>query len=204
MDFEVNKPDETTPEKKENNENSFLGYLRDFTAVIVVVMLLFFLFFRIIVVSGPSMNDTLEHGDTLLLVSRVFYHDPKPGDIVVASKESFRDGEPIIKRIIATEGQKVDIDFKTGEVYVDDVLLDESAYIKGSTINNPDLMKFPIIVKEGHVFVMGDNRENSRDSRSKDIGQIDERQILGKALFLIFPGADEDKAREYKRIGVLD
>ena len=200
MDFEEEK---VAQEQNEPTENLFVSYLRDFTAVMVVVMLLFFLFFRIIIVSGPSMNDTLEHGDMLLLVSRVFYHNPKPGDIVVATKESFRDGEPIIKRIIATEGQVVDIDFLSGSVYVDGKLLEESAYIKGSTINQEG-MRFPLVVKENHVFVMGDNREESLDSRSPQIGQIEVRQILGKAVFLILPGQTEEKSRDFKRIGVLN
>ena len=200
MDFEEEK---VAQEQNEPTENLFVSYLRDFTAVMVVVMLLFFLFFRIIIVSGPSMNDTLEHGDMLLLVSRVFYHNPKPGDIVVATKESFRDGEPIIKRIIATEGQVVDIDFLSGSVYVDGKLLEESAYIKGSTINQEG-MRFPLVVKENHVFVMGDNREESLDSRSPQIGQIEVRQILGKAVFLILPGQAEEKSRDFKRIGVLN
>ena len=139
----------------------------------------------------------------LLLVSRVFYHNPKPGDIVVATKESFRDGEPIIKRIIATEGQVVDIDFLSGSVYVDGKLLEESDYIKGSTINQEG-MRFPLVVKENHVFVMGDNREESLDSRSPQIGQIEVRQILGKAVFLILPGQTEEKSRNFKRIGVLN
>ena len=203
MDFEEKEQEVAEVSAQEENENVFLGYLRDFTAVMVAIMLLFFLFFRIIVVSGPSMNDTLEHGDMLLLVSRVFYHNPKQGDIIVASKESFRDGEPIIKRIIATEGQVVDIDFVAGSVYVDGVLLDESAYIKGSTINNEG-KNFPLTVDAGRVFVMGDNREESLDSRSLQIGLIDERQILGKAIFLILPGQDAERKRELGRIGVLN
>ncbi len=205
MDLEEAKVEvaEETEEDKEKTENGFMGYLRDFTAVMVAIMLLFFLFFRIIVVSGPSMNDTLQHGDTLLLVSRVFYHNPKQGDVIVASKDSFRDGEPIIKRIIATEGQKVDIDFTTGAVYVDDVLLDESDYIKGNTTNFEGT-RFPLTVKPGHVFVMGDNREDSLDSRSLEIGQIDERQILGKAVFLLYPGQNANNERQLRRIGVLN
>ena len=205
MDFEELNENEPEVVTEEGNENNFLGYLRDFTAVMVAIMLLFFLFFRIIVVSGPSMNETLQHGDTLLLVSRVFYHNPKQGDIIVASKDSYRDGEPIIKRIIATEGQVVDIDSETGAVYVDGVLIDETGYAKGVTRINyiKESLKFPLTVKPGHVFVMGDNRENSLDSRSLQIGLIDERQILGKAVFLIYPGQNTNIEREIGRIGVL-
>ena len=203
MDFEENVSEEVTSDPVViKKENTFLEYLRDFTAVIVVIMLLFFLFFRIIIVSGPSMNDTLEHGDMVLLVSRVFYRNPKQGDVIVASKDSFRNGEPIIKRVIATEGQVVDIDFISGTVTVDGVVLDESDYIKGTTVDHEG-MQFPLVVEKGHVFVLGDNREVSLDSRSKEIGLIDTRQILGKAVFIMLPGENEQHKREFGRIGVL-
>ena len=190
-------------EKKitENTENVFLGYLKDFSIILVVIMLVFFLLFRIIVVSGDSMYTTLHDGDFLLLASRVFYHNPKQGDIIVASKDSFRGGEPIIKRVIAVEGQTVNIDFPNGIVYVDGVALDEP-YITTPT-NRQEGLAFPLTVEPGCVFVMGDNRDESWDSRSKEIGLIDERQILGKAIFLFYPAADHQGEREFSRIGVL-
>ena len=188
-------------ENKNEEENILLMYLHDFVVAIVAIMLVFFLLFRVIVVSGPSMNDTLYDGDYLLLVSKVFYTNPKAGDIIVASKDSFRDGEPIIKRVIATEGQTVDIDFPNGVVYVDGVALDEP-YTKTPT-NLNEGGRYPITVEEGCVFVMGDNRNDSIDSRSPDIGQVDIRQILGKALFLFLPGQDDAGERQFNRIGVL-
>lgn len=190
-------------EKKitDRTENVFLGYLKDFSIILVVIMLVFFLLFRIIVVSGDSMYTTLHDGDFLLLASRVFYHNPKQGDIIVASKDSFRGGEPIIKRVIAVEGQTVNIDFPNGIVYVDGVALDEP-YITTPT-NRQEGMSFPLTVEPGCVFVMGDNRDESWDSRSKEIGLIDERQILGKAIFLFYPAADHQGEREFSRIGVL-
>jgi signal peptidase I len=148
------------------------------------------------------MKQTLQDGDCLILLSSIFYRNPKPGDIVVASKSSFKDGEPIIKRVIAVEGQKVDIDFAKGIVYVDDVALDEP-YINTPT-NLFEGVEFPLVVKSGCVFVMGDNRNDSKDSRSPDIGMVDCRELLGKVLILAIPGKDAvTDQRDLGRIGVL-
>ena len=132
------------------------------------------------------MYNTLIDGDYLLLISNLFYHEPAYGDIIVASKESFDDGKPIIKRVIATEGQTVDIDFEQGIVYVDGMALQENYTYTPTNVDEG--MIFPLTVDENCVFAMGDNRNRSRDSRSPDIGQIDKREILGRAIFLIIPG----------------
>jgi len=148
------------------------------------------------------MYSTLLDGDYLLLVSNLFYRDPHPGDIIVISKESFDQGAPIVKRVIATEGQIVDIDFENGIVYVDGFPLDEE-YTNTST-NLEEGMAFPILVEENCVFVLGDNRNNSRDSRYPAIGLIDQREVLGKALILLFPGTDEGmQPIDFSRIGVI-
>ena len=187
---------------KKSQQNSILSYLHDVVYGLVGILLVFMLVFRVVVVSGPSMENTLIDGDSLVLLSSVFYKNPQYGDIIVASKDSFKDGEPIIKRVIATEGQKVEIDFKKGIVYVDDVPLKEK-YTKTPT-NLPEGMSFPLIVEEGCVFVMGDNRNDSWDSRSPEIGMIDCREILGKALVLALPGVSEGSGeRDFSRIGVL-
>ena len=189
------------PSKSKNDsKKTALTYLHDLVYLLAAVLMIFLLFLRVVVVSGPSMNNTLVNGDYLLLLNGTFFDDYKQGDIVVASKEDFRRGEPIVKRIIATEGQKVDIDFALGLVYVDGKLLDEP-YISSAT-NLYEGVEFPLTVEPGHVFVMGDNRNNSKDSRSPEIGQIDCREILGKAVFLIFPGFDCD-VRDFNRIGVI-
>ncbi|MBQ7329246.1 MAG: signal peptidase I [Oscillospiraceae bacterium] len=160
------------------------------------------LVFRVIVVSGPSMKETLQNGDCIVLLSSVFYNEPKYGDIVVVSKKAYKDGEPIIKRVIATEGQEVNIDFYKGIVSVDGVELDEP-YVNTPT-NEYEGIEFPQIVPTGCVFVLGDNRNLSKDSRSPDIGMIDKREILGKALVIALPGPNEvTKKRDFKRIGVL-
>ena len=105
--------------------NSMILYLHDLVYMLAIIIVVFLLFFRVVVVSGFSMFQTLTDGDYLLLVSNTLYHNPEYGDIVVVSKESFDDGAPIVKRVIATEGQTVDIDFEAGVVYVDGVALDE-------------------------------------------------------------------------------
>ena len=183
-----------------NWKQNVVLYLHDLLYMMLFMIAAFLIAFRIIVVSGPSMYNTLLDGDYLLLLSNVFYHDPQYGDIVVASKESFDDGKPIIKRVIATEGQTVDIDFAQGVVYVDGVALQED-YTYTPT-NVEEGMQFPLIVEEGCVFLMGDNRNGSLDSRSTQIGMVDKRELLGKALFLMLPGTDPGAlSPDYSRIG---
>lgn len=194
------KADEQLPPIK-----SLMLYLHDLVYVLAVVMILFLLLFRIMIVSGSSMYATLLDGDWILVASSVLYHDPQPGDIIVASKESFNDGEPIVKRVIATEGQTVDIDFEAGIVYVDGVALQEDYTYTPTNIQEGNA--FPITIAQGCIFVLGDNRNGSKDSRHPDIGMIDTRQVLGKAVFLLFPGSDGDRGaahRAFDRIGVIN
>lgn len=196
--------------KEENGEplplkKSFMLYLHDLVYMLAVIMIVFLLLFRIVIVSGSSMYSTLWNGDWLLVTSSVLYTEPQYGDIIVASKDSFNDGEPIIKRVIATEGQTVDIDFEAGIVYVDGVALEEDYTYTPTTLQEG--IVFPITIAEGCIFAMGDNRNGSKDSRHPDIGMIDTREVLGKALFLIFPGTGEgfNKApRDFDRIGAVD
>lgn len=191
-------------ENKLNWKQNLMLDLRDILYVLAGFMLLYMLLFRVVVVVGPSMYHTLVDGDRLVLVSNAIYQEPKQGDIIVASKNSFKNGECIVKRVIATEGQTVDI--RDGRVYVDDVELTEDYTHEpfSTTLDFRD-MHFPLTVAEGKVFVLGDNRHNSSDSRNSAIGLIDERQILGKAIFLLSPGThgNTEKAN-FDRIGVLD
>lgn len=189
-------------EKKLTWQENLVLYLHDLVIYVSVILLAFLLLFRVIVVDGDSMFSTLWDGDYLLLVSNLLYPNPDAGDIVVVSKQSFDDGKPIVKRVIATEGQIVDIDFDNGIVYVDGLPIQED-YVNTPT-NRQEGMSFPIIVDKGCYFVMGDNRNNSRDSRSPDIGQIDRREILGKAIFLMIPGTDGGlRTRDFGRIGAI-
>ena len=183
-------------------EKSIMLYLHDLIYMLAAVMLVFLLLFRVVIVSGSSMYATLWDGDWLLVLSSVFYTEPEQGDIIIASKESFKNGEPIVKRMIADEGQTVDIDFEAGIVYVDGVPLQED-YIHNLTTTYEGV-DFPLTVEEGCIFVMGDNRRESKDSRSPEIGFVEKREILGKAVFLMFPGTDEGCAqRDFDRIGAL-
>ena len=192
---------EENPRKKFTWQQNFFKDAKDILVIIGVFMLIYVLFFRAVVVVGNSMNDTLVWGDRLLVLSNLVYRNPQQGDIIVASKDSFRGGECIIKRVIATEGQEVNIDFTTGTVYVDGEVLQED-YILSATLR-AEGMQFPLIVSEGCVFVMGDNRADSMDSRDPEIGLIDVREILGKAFFLLLPGEDNYHKRDFGRIGVL-
>ena len=195
--FEENKKVDPKDDKKQT-----LDYLRDLISLVAGVMLLFALAFRVVVVSGPSMNNTLYNGDLLVVLGNVLYAEPKQHDIVVVSKESFDNGKPIIKRVVATEGQTVDIDFYRGVVIVDGQELVEEYCL--TPTNMQEGVQFPLTVSEGCIFVMGDNRNESKDSRSPDIGLVDCREVIGRAVFLVFPGASRDTGtRDFSRIGVI-
>lgn len=177
-------------------------YVHDLVYLLAAVVLVLTILFRVVVVSGPSMKMTLLDGDYLLLVSNLFYKTPKQGDVVVVSKKAFENGKPIVKRVIAVEGQLVDIDFENGVVFVDGQALDEP-YTNTPT-NLEEGARFPQTVAKGCVFVMGDNRNNSRDSRYPEIGQIDSRELLGKVLYLVFPGTEGNHySRDFDRMGAV-
>jgi signal peptidase I len=200
MFFKKKEADE--PQQKRTWQQSITLDMKDLVYVLAVFMLVYMLCFRVVVVVGPSMKDTLQNGDRLLLISSVFYKDPKPGDVIVASKDSYENGECIVKRVIATEGQSVYIDFQTGVVYVDGIALEEDYTLTSTT--HFEGVTFPVTVEENHVFVLGDNRDNSLDSRSPAIGQIDEREILGKAVFIIAPAnAKLFSEAFFERFGVI-
>lgn len=152
--------------------------------LIVSVLLIFTFIGRIAYVDGPSMNETLHDGD-MLIVSNLLY-TPKQNDIVVfqAYDSSIRGG--IVKRVIATEGQVVDIDFETWTVTVDGAAIDEPYvnYEEGYPMRYGEV-EFPLTVPEGKVFVMGDNRNHSNDSRGKEIGCVDTRFIFGRLIFKV-------------------
>ncbi len=200
-----NKHKTVKNEKSQNGINAILSYLHDLVILIAVVLLVFSLMFRVVVVSGPSMNNTLIDGDWLLLLGNVLYTEPKQGDVIVASKDNYDHGKPIIKRVIATEGQTVDIDFRLGIVYVDGEALSEPYTL--TPTNLAEGAEFPLVVEKGCIFVLGDNRNLSKDSRSLEIGQIDCREVLGRAVFLFFPGDPDGRSGgylpDYSRIGVV-
>ena len=138
--------------------------------------------FTLVKVEGPSMNPTLQNGDRLF-VNRLAYK-PQQGDVIVF-KPAYDKAVPYIKRVIAVEGQVVDIDFEKGEVYIDGVLLEEPYLLE--PIFNPGDVTFPATVPKGHVFVMGDNRNNSEDSRRSRVGMVNNKVIMGGAIYRWWP-----------------
>lgn len=173
---------ETAQAPKKSWVEELYEWAESIIIVPVIVVLLFAFFARTSQVSGSSMLDTLHHGE-MLVVSN-FLYTPQYGDIVVLTQPTF-SYDPIVKRVIATEGQRVNIDFEKGVVYVDGVELDEPYTYTPTNVELDTL--FPQTVKPGHVFVMGDNRNGSTDSRAASIGQIDTRKLLGRAYVRILP-----------------
>ena len=192
------------PEKRkepETLEGMLYCWAQALITAVVGVVLLFTFGLRLIGVSGPSMQDTLYTGDRLLVLNAA-YCDFKAGDVVVINDYNAQLSDTLVKRIVAVEGQTVDIDFMSGQVYVDGRPLDEP-YIKEPTYTSEGV-QFPLTLGEGEVFVMGDNRNHSTDSRDPKLGPVDERYLQGKALFLLLPGKTPDTDRiDWGRIGPI-
>lgn len=196
----------TKPENNEMGEKQqrdggrdLYDWVQALVCSVLAVVVVFTFVIRLIGVDGHSMVPSLQDGDRLLVLNSMLYGDYQYGDVVVLRKESFLE-EPIVKRVIATEGQIVDIDFLTGSVYVDGVLLKED-YINELTFTEEG-MTFPLVVPEGSIFVMGDNRNHSNDSRDSRLGTVDTRYVIGKAVLLAFPGPDSVTGeRDFGRIG---
>jgi signal peptidase I len=151
------------------------------TAMMFMLIIMIFLL-RPANVDGKSMEPTLHNGDKLIFTDMGY--SPSQGDIVIVDSEGL--GKFIVKRVIAVSGQTLDIDFLTGKVTVDGVVLDES-YIKSDTLRDEGGQTYPLVVPENSVFVMGDNRMNSTDSRDSRVGFVDDIDIYGKVVFRIYP-----------------
>ena len=189
-------------EKQTAKGRDLYEWVQSLVGSVLVVVAIFTFVIRMMGVDGHSMLNTLQHGDRLLVVNSMLYHDYKYGDIVILRKNGVFDDDPIVKRVIAVEGQTVDIVFAEGIVYVDGEALEED-YIREPTYT-AEGTEFPLTVPEGSIFVMGDNRNGSSDSRDYRLGTVDTRYVIGKAAFLIFPGPDyETEKRDFKRIGVI-
>lgn len=171
-----------TPGKNDKDKTDALDWVQCIVTALLVCILLFVFVGRTVGVVGHSMLPTFNEGDRLI-ISNLFY-TPKRGDVVVLRKESLTD-EPIIKRVIAVGGQTVDIDFDEGVVYVDGVALNED-YVNSPT-NRELQFDGPVTVPEGSVFVLGDNRNASNDSRDERLGCVDERYIIGRVLIRLLP-----------------
>lgn len=158
-------------------------WLQSLAFAIMGVVFIFVFIGSTMNVEQTSMTPTLLDGDRII-ISNLFY-TPKAGDIVVFSKYSFEEGAPLVKRVVATEGQVVDIDTAAGTVSVDGALLEED-YTLEPTYTVYDV-EFPATVPEGHIFVMGDNRNGSKDSRDSAIGMVDTREVLGRVYAVVLP-----------------
>lgn len=187
-------------EKKDSGRELY-EWVQALVCSVLAVVLLFTFVIRLIGVDGHSMVPTLQDGDRLLVLNSMLDDDYRYGDIVVLRKDTFLK-DPIVKRVIATEGQTVDIDFSVGSVYVDGALLKEN-YINELTFLEEGT-EFPLTVPENSIFVMGDNRNHSSDSRDSRLGTVDNRYVIGKAVFLAFPGFDQYSGeRSFGRIGAI-
>ena len=219
MDEEKLIPEQETeegseePKEKKSILYDFYSLLHDLVYILAAITLIFVFCVRLVGVTGQSMMPTLEDGDYLALQSNVIMSDLEYGDIIVARKLTFEDGEPIVKRVIATEGQTVVIREVEGlgiRVFVDGVMLDEPYIYEEmqdryfDNDNDGDSTQFSLTVSPGCIFAMGDNRNNSSDSRTISIGEIPVDQVLGKVLFLVFPGVNDYGERDFSRLGGVD
>lgn len=178
-------------------------WIRTLVCAVVGFLVVFTFVVRLVWVDGPSMRETLQHQDVLLAACGWLCGEYEQGDIVILAKPEFEDGAPIVKRVIAVEHQTVDIDFYEGIVYVDGEPLEEP-YTREPTFLDEGV-SFPLTVPEGHVFVLGDNRNDSKDSRHPELDCVDTRRIIGKAVLLLLPGKSADSnSREWTRIGTLN
>lgn len=194
----MRKHESPSPQPEEKHPTfwaELYDWLETFAGVIALTVILFTFFFVVIGVSGSSMYPTLHNSD-LLIVRRIGY-TPKQGDIVILRKDTLTD-QAIVKRIIATEGQSVEIDYETNTVYVDEVALSEDYlnfanentiedYGDDYMVERPGMVYSSFVVPEHSIFVMGDNRNGSTDSRYAELGMVDEGYIIGGAEALFFP-----------------
>lgn len=191
MNDETLTAQEQDPQKPEPQKGSFkmdlYFWVQALAVALVLLILTFTLAGRVIKVVGSSMLPTLHESDLMLLQS--IGYTPKQGDVVVLRKSSFMP-EPVVKRVIAIGGQHVTIDYNKNTVTVDGVVLDEPyimEYMADPYLRNHDMSISDIDVPEGSVFVMGDNRNNSSDSRNENLGTVDTRYVLGRVLCVLLP-----------------
>ncbi|MCQ2452424.1 MAG: signal peptidase I [Oscillospiraceae bacterium] len=186
------------PSRERKPEDDSIGIFDIVQSIVTAVffgIMIFIFIFHITSVDGNSMYETLHHSDKLF-TSNLFY-TPKQGDIIILRTEVY--GEPLVKRVIATAGQTLDIDFDSGRVYVDGEVLDEPYIYEPTHLRNG--FTGPVTVPEGMLFCMGDNRNNSNDSRLPAIGFIDCRAVLGKVYLILIPGKDVEGKRDWSRFG---
>ena len=169
--------------KEHNSGKELYDWVYSLIIALIICVIVFAFFIRVVDVVGTSMNPTLNNNDKML-VSGLFYK-PSVGDVVVFKKNEYDPDKALVKRVVAVEGQEINIDFEKGIVYINGQPIVED-YILEPTMNKLDFIG-PKTVPEGCVFVMGDNRNASVGSRKAEIGMVDTRLILGKAYFVIYP-----------------
>ena len=175
--------------KKTDLATDLFTWLQALTMALVFLVVVFAFFARVINVDGESMVPTLHHRDLLFL--QCINYEPEQGDIVVLRKSFAEIDSPIVKRVIAVGGQTVEIDYSTSTVYVDGVPLDEPYINEAMLMPSSDKERGTYWeVPQGSVFVMGDNRNASADSRNADLGTVDTRYILGRAICVLLPFQD--------------
>lgn len=175
------KREKPSPEIRARRET--YDWIQSLISALLICVLVFVFVLRIMDVHGTSMFPTLSNGDKVL-VSGLFY-EPARGDIVVFKKASYDDNKALVKRVIAVEGDVVNIDFERGIVYVNGEAVEED-YIDVLTTTKIDFIG-PQTVPKNCLFVMGDNRNASTDSRDKRIGMVDKRLVIGKVLLVVYP-----------------
>ena len=186
MPEEKSKLEVSKGEEQEDSGSSLFEWTRALVGAVLGVVLFFVFVAQMITVQGPSMQNTLYAGDKVLVLKSALC-DIESGDIVMIHQYNAQLSDTIIKRVIATGGQTVDIDYNTSTVYVDGEPLDEPYLWEPMMDIYGSRGSTHIEVPEGSIFVMGDNRNGSDDSRDNLIGTIDEDYVLGKAFFSIFP-----------------
>ena len=189
LPIENQEPEQTPGEEKGSFRSDLYYWLQALVAVLVALILTCTLAGRIIGVVGSSMEPTLYNGNLLLLQS--LGYTPQQGDVVVLRKPGFpappQETAPIVKRVIAVGGQHVRVDYDAGAVYVDGVPLNEPYIAEAMTPTSGDMSVLDVMVPEGSIYVLGDNRNNSSDSRHVALSTVDTRYVLGRALWVVFP-----------------
>ena len=198
----ISKADEEAAkaEDAKRNRMELYDWLQCLVLAVVFVIFIFIFIGRTIGVQGDSMYGTLHNRDRVV-TSNLFFTPSNNDVIIFFSPAPDFNGMPLVKRVIATAGQTIDIDFSNGDVIVDGIVVYEPFIFDKTRVSAQ--FNGPITIPEGYLFVMGDNRNNSTDSRSGSVGLVDTRYVLGRVLFLLLPGPDNSGNRDWSRFGSI-